>query len=149
MKSSGEFYAPDFQVVWDTSRGQEGKRGILTNYLAGVQDTASALAGMRAGFAKISPAIAASLDESNTASFFWARYPFNKGSFSAPKLGQYTTLMEVSGTPELEGRLQFCGEHTSTEFPGYMCGGVESGERAAKAVLALGAGAEAHLSRAA
>jgi monoamine oxidase len=149
VKSDGEFYATEFQVAWDTSRGQDGTRGILTNYLSGVEDQAAALAGMRAGFEKISPAIAASFDESNTASFFWARYPFNKGSFVAPKVGQYTTLLEVAGTPELGGRLQFAGEHTSADFAGFMCGGVDSGERAAKAVLAADAHAQTELPRAA
>ena len=135
-KSGSQFYAGEFQTAWDTSRGQKGERGILTNYLAGVQDPVEALAGMKAGFHKISPAIAKSLDDSNVASFFWARYPFNKGSFSAPKLGQYTTILEAAGTPELDGRLQFAGEHTSSDFPGFMCGGVESGERVAAALLA-------------
>ena len=135
--SNGTFYSPEFQVLWDTSRGQTGTRGILTNYLTATEDQASAVAKAEAGMRKISPAIADSLDTANIASFFWGKYPFNKGSFSAPKVGQYTTLLEVAGTPELGGRLQFAGEHTSADFPGYMCGGVESGERAARAILAL------------
>ncbi len=149
VKSDGEFYAREFQVAWDTSRGQSGTRGILTNYLSGVEDQAVALAGLRTGLEKISPAIAASLDESNMASFFWARYPFNKGSFVAAKVGQYTTLLEVAGTPELGGRLQFAGEHTSADYAGFMCGGVDSGEWAAAAVLALPARTDAALPRAA
>jgi monoamine oxidase len=135
--SNGTFYSPEFQVLWDTSRGQAGTRGILTNYLTATEDQASAVAKAEAGMRKISPAVADSLDAANIASFFWAKYPFNKGSFSAPKVGQYTTLLEVAGTPELGGRLQFAGEHTSAEFPGYMCGAVDSGERAARAILAL------------
>lgn len=148
-KSDGEFYSKEFQVCWDTSRGQNGERGILTNYLSGVDDQNAAIAGMRAGLAKISPAMADSLDDTNIASFFWARYPFNKGSFISPKVGQYTTLLEVAGTPELNGRLQFAGEHTSTEFGGFMCGGVQSGERAAAALLGTQTHAMAPLPRAA
>ncbi|MGH7489939.1 MAG: FAD-dependent oxidoreductase, partial [bacterium] len=49
-----------------------------------------------------------------------------------------TTLLEVAGTPEFDGKLQFAGEHTSTDYAGFMCGGVDSGNRAAAAVLALG-----------
>lgn len=135
--SNGTFYSPEFQVLWDTSRGQAGTRGILTNYLTATQEQTPAIAKAEAGLRKISPAIADSLDTSNIASFFWAKYPFNKGSFTAPRVGQYTTLLEVAGTPELAGRLQFAGEHTSADFPGYMCGGVQSGERAASAILAL------------
>jgi monoamine oxidase len=139
VKAVGEFYSREFQVMWDTSRGQDGTRGILTNYLSGVQDLPTALAGIRAGMAKFPPAMAASLDESNIATFFWARYPFNKGSFTCPRVGQYTTLLEVAGTPELGGRLQFAGEHTSADFAGFMCGGVDSGERVAKAILEMAA----------
>ncbi len=149
VKPSGEFYAEDFQVCWDTSRGQEGARGILTNYLSGVEDQGKAVDGMHAGLRKISPAMEASLDDNNIASFFWARYPFNKGSFISPKVGQYTTIVEAAGTPELDGRLQFAGEHTSADFAGFMCGGVDSGERVAAALLGTATHAMAPLPRAA
>ena len=135
VKSSGEFYAKDFQVVWDTSRGQKGSRGILTNFLTATEDQAAALARMQAGLRAISPAIADSLDPSNVASFFWAKHPFTRGSYSTAKVGQYTTLLEATGMPELGGRLQFAGEHTSADFAGFMCGGVDSGERVAAALL--------------
>lgn len=134
-RPSGEFYSQEFQVIWETSRGQTGTRGILTNYLTGVTDQAAASAKIVSGLRAISPAIAESLDPSNVASMFWARNPFALGSFSAAKIRQYTTLLEVTATPELDGRLQFAGEHTSASFPGFMCGGVESGERVAKALL--------------
>src|SRR5262249_51163642 len=38
VKSSGEFYSQEFQVAWDTSRGQNGSRGILTNFLTATSD---------------------------------------------------------------------------------------------------------------
>ena len=53
----------------------------------------------------------------------------------APKSGQYTTLLEVAAEPALDGRLQFAGEHTSADFLGFMNGGVESGNRAAAALI--------------
>ncbi len=134
-KSDGELYSKAFQVIWETSRGQQGTRGILTNYLAGVTDQAAAQVNIASGLRAISPAIADSLDPTNVATMFWARNPYALGSFSAPKVGQYTTLLEASATPEAGGRLQFAGEHTSAEFPGFMCGGVDSGERVAKALL--------------
>ena len=139
-KSSGEFYSKEFQVVWDTSRGQTGTRGILTNFLTATEDQAGALARMQRGLHELSPAMAESLDTGNVASFFWARYPHARGSYSSAKIGQFTTLLEVAGTPELDGRLQFAGEHTSADFPGFMCGGVQSGERAAAALLAVKTG---------
>ncbi|MFZ1991174.1 MAG: NAD(P)/FAD-dependent oxidoreductase [Alphaproteobacteria bacterium] len=138
VKSDGEFYSKDFQVVWDTSRGQEGKRGILTNFLSGVEEESQALASMQSGLRQISPAIADSLDPSNIASFFWAKHPHTRGSYASAKVGQYTTLLEVAATPAFDGALQFAGEHTSADFLGFMRGGVDSGERVAKALLTPG-----------
>ena len=55
---------------------------------------------------------------------------------ASAKPGQYTTMLEVAGEPALDGRLQFAGEHTSSDFLGYMNGGVQSGNRAAAALIA-------------
>jgi monoamine oxidase len=44
-------------------------------------------------------------------------------------------MFEQAAEPALNGRLQFAGEHTSSEFYGYMNGGVESGNRAAAALV--------------
>jgi monoamine oxidase len=141
VKSTGAFYSDEFQLVWDTSRGQQGSRGILTNFLTATNDQAAALARMQSGLQHISPEIAESLDTSNIASFFWTRYPFAKGSYSTARVGQYTTLLEPAATPELGNRLHFAGEHTSADFPGFMCGGVQSGERVAAALLGATAAA--------
>jgi hypothetical protein len=45
-------------------------------------------------------------------SFFWSRYPYTRGSYTSPKVGQYTTMLDEAGKPALNGRLQFAGEHT-------------------------------------
>jgi monoamine oxidase len=58
-----------------------------------------------------------------------------KGSYSSPLVGQYTWVYGAAATPELDGRLIFAGEHTSAESPGFMNGGVESGNRAVKELL--------------
>jgi monoamine oxidase len=50
-------------------------------------------------------------------------------------VGQYTTLLDVAAEPAIKGRLQFAGEHTSSEFLGFMNGGVQSGNRASKALI--------------
>ena len=44
-------------------------------------------------------------------------------------------MFEVAAEPALHDRLQFAGEHTSSDFYGYMNGGVQSGNRAAKALI--------------
>ena len=57
------------------------------------------------------------------------------GSYASAKVGQYTTMLEVASEPALHGRLQFVGEHTSSDFLGYTNGGVQSGNRAAAALI--------------
>jgi monoamine oxidase len=136
---SGEFYSDQFQVAWDTSRAQPGSQGVLTNFLTGVAEPAPALARLQSGLRAISPAIADSLDSANVASFFWGKHPYTRGSYAGAKIGQYTTLLESAGTPELDGRLHFAGEHASADFLGFMNGGVDSGERVASALLGAGA----------
>jgi monoamine oxidase len=132
--SSGAFYADTgMQSLWETSRTQPGARGVLTNLLANRQET-GALATLTASLRALSPAIADSLD-GKRAAMFWARYPFTLGSYAGARVGQYTTIFENAAAPALDGRIQFAGEHTSVDFLGYMNGAVETGERAAKALL--------------
>ncbi len=57
-------------------------------------------------------------------SWFWSVYPFTLGSYASAKVGQYTTMLDVAAEPALDGRLQFAGEHTSSDFLGFMNGGV-------------------------
>ncbi len=137
--SNGAFYADvGFQTLWEESRAQPGETGIITNFLggkAGLADENAALETFRAGLAKMSPKMAESLDKPAVATFFWARYPFTLGSYAGAKPGQYTTLLELGAEPALDGKLQFAGEHTSVDFLGYMNGGVESGNRAAAALV--------------
>ncbi|HRE45681.1 MAG TPA: FAD-dependent oxidoreductase, partial [Terricaulis sp.] len=133
--SAGVFYSDHFQLAWDTSRNQGGARGVLTNFLQGQQDRAAATAALRAGLARFSPQSAAALDESTYAFMAWASQPLTRGSYSAARVGQYTTLFEHTATPSPDGRIHFAGEHTSVDFLGYMNGAIESGERAAAALL--------------
>jgi monoamine oxidase len=126
------------QTVWETSRGQEGQGGVLTNFLAGPPadgEEAAALATLTRGLRALSPRLADALDPETRAAFFWNRHPHTLGSYATARPGQYTTLLEVAGTPELGGRLHFAGEHTSAAFLGYMNGAVESGERVAAEIL--------------
>jgi monoamine oxidase len=137
--SNGLFYSDlGFQNLWDSSRAQPGDAGIITNYLgvkAGLNDAKSALDAFHADLPKMSPKMAESLDPNAVTSWFWAAYPFTLGSYASAKVGQYTTMLEVAPEPALGGRLQFAGEHTSADFLGFMNGGVESGNRAAKALI--------------
>jgi monoamine oxidase len=137
--SNGLFYSDlGFQNLWDSSRNQPGEAGIITNFLGakpGLNDAASALDAFHADLPKMSPKIAESLDPGAVTSWFWAVYPFTLGSYASAKVGQYTTMFEVAAEPALHDRLQFAGEHTSSDFYGFMNGGVQSGNRAAKALI--------------
>jgi monoamine oxidase len=128
-----------FQVVWDTSAGQEGSGGVLTNFLAdeaAMSEEAEAAARMQEGLRAFSPALADALMPDLRASFFWPRHPHTLGSYSAAKVGQYAGLFEHAAASALEGTLVFAGEHTSVEGYGFMNGAVDAGERAAAELLA-------------
>ena len=137
--SNGTFYSDlGFQNLWESSRNQPGDAGILTDYLGikpGATDASSALDAFRADLPKMSPKMAASLDPSAVTSWFWSGYPYTLGSYASCKVGQYTTMQDVAAEPALHGRLQFAGEHTAGEFMGFMNGGVQSGNRAAAALI--------------
>ena len=137
--SNGSFYSDlGFQSLWEMSRAQPGEAGIITNFLggkAGLAEQGAAFDIFRSGLAKMSPKMAESLDPAAVAAFFWATYPYTLGSYASAKVGQYTTLLDVAAEPALDGRVQFAGEHTSVDFLGYMNGGVESGNRAAAALI--------------
>jgi monoamine oxidase len=126
-----------FQNVWETSRGQDGSRGIITNLIGG-----SRAASHRTSFTPtylnelnaVFPGTKAAYD-GKSGSMNWPKVPTALASYSAPLVGQYTWIYSVSPESELDGRLLFAGEHTSSVSPGYMNGGVESGNRAARELL--------------
>ena len=128
-----------FQLIWETSAGQQGAGGILSNYLAGDAargEEAQALARLQAGLASLAPEVARSLTPKVRASLFWPSHAHTRGSYAGCLAGQYTSYPEIAARPELDGMLVFAGEHTSLNAMGSMNGAVDAGERAAKDVLA-------------
>ena len=76
----------------------------------------------------------------------WDRHPWSLGSYALVRPGQYTSFYGIEGVPE--GHVYFAGEHTSLAAQGYLEGAVESGQRAAREVLAsLGDAATARRGR--
>ncbi|MEY2578208.1 MAG: hypothetical protein QOI49_1032, partial [Verrucomicrobiota bacterium] len=130
----------DFQCCWETSRGQPGSHAILTNFAGGnlglhlndgeVQDRAARFASQAE---RIYPGAVDAFTKKAIRQH-WPSSPFALGSYTCYKPGQYTALADSVATPV--GNLFFAGEHTSAEFNGYMEGAAETGERAAKEVLA-------------
>ena len=92
------------RICGTSSRNQPGDAGIITDYLggkAGLADAKSAIDAFRAGLPKMSPKMAESLDPAAVMVWFWATYPFTLGSYASAKPGQYTTMLEVAGSPLL------------------------------------------------
>jgi monoamine oxidase len=128
------------QCTWESSRGQAGASGILTNFLGGAGArpfNAERFDKFRDELDRVFPGVAGKFD-GKRAVMNWPEYKFTRGSYTCPLVGQYTTLLKVAGEPELDGRLIFAGEHTSGEFSGFMNGAVRSGNRAAKEILEPG-----------
>ena len=130
-----------FQIIWDTSAGQEGTGGVITNFITGAQaktNETSVLTTLEAGLKSFAPELAAALTPKVRASFFWPLHPHTKASYSGALAGQYTSYFETAAKPELNNKLFFAGEHTSSKSMGFMNGAVEAGERAAREILAAG-----------
>lgn len=66
----------------------------------------------------------------------WPEEDFIKTGYSCPKVGHMFTIAPELQKPLNNGRLFLAGEHTQTDFFGFMEGALRSGQRAAKAVIA-------------
>ncbi|OJS17001.1 flavin monoamine oxidase family protein, partial [Escherichia coli] len=138
---NGETFADlGYQNTWEETRKQPGASGILVNYTGGTLGAsfgsgtpASHAQTMLAQIEPLLPGLSARWNGLATVDF-WTGSPFQLGSYSYWKVGQYVQFAGVER--EVEGTLHFAGEHTSVDAQGYMEGAVESGERAAAEVLA-------------
>jgi monoamine oxidase len=66
----------------------------------------------------------------------WPRHPLSKGSYTAYRVGQFTTVCGWEGVPV--GRLHFAGEHANSfyDWQGFMEGALLSGLTVADEILA-------------
>lgn len=127
-----------FQCCWETSRGQPGTHAILTNFVGGRYGEDF----NRGTVAERASAFIADVDQiyQGTQAAFtnqavrqhWPSSPFVCGSYTCFKPGQVCAFDETRKAAV--GQIYFAGEHTS-DASGFMEGGVESGERVAKAIL--------------
>lgn len=127
------------QQAWDSSIGQPGERGILTNFLggqAGVDvgevDAEQYYTGLLADLEQIFPGTAAAYRVDSARRMHWPSYEFTLGSYTCYKPGQWSFWTHEG---EREGNLHFCGEHTSADFQGWMEGGAETGALVAAEIL--------------
>ncbi len=130
-----------FQLTWETSRLQPGAAGIITNFTGGEaglrvgQGTAAERAAeVSAQLERIYPGYAAARTGMKEARFHWPSFEYTRGSYASYLPGQWTGIAGVEG--ERVRRLHFAGEHCSRIAQGFMEGACETGERAAREILA-------------
>lgn len=130
-----------FQLTWETSRLQPGRAGVLTNFTGGRhgvevgEGTAEAQAALVArDLERIFPGAAAAHAGMPAVRFHWPSHPWTRGSYASYLPGQWTGIRGAEQEPV--GRLYFAGEHCSLEAQGFMEGGCETGEAAAREILA-------------
>jgi monoamine oxidase len=138
-------------VTWESSRGQAGGSGLLVCF--GLDEPAGALAApvpygdatAHAPVAELARATLAGLDAVwPGAAADWTGLatlsvpsldPNVNGSYAYYRVGQYH---QIGGYEAVRQRnVHFAGEHTSTEYQGFMEGAAAEGVRAARAVLAV------------
>jgi monoamine oxidase len=127
------------QQTWDSSIGQPGSRGILTNFLGGQagvdvgeRDPEQYYTGLLDDLDAIFPGTKAAYLSGTARRMHWPSYEHTRGSYTCYKPGQWS-FWEQEGLRE--GNLHFCGEHTSADFQGWMEGGAETGAFVAAEVL--------------
>ncbi|HEY1421530.1 MAG TPA: FAD-dependent oxidoreductase [Candidatus Dormibacteraeota bacterium] len=145
--STGTSYADTgYQNAWDVTRAQDGATGIMVDYTGGGVPLSSFTGDaddptVVAQFARtfldqvedVFPGI--SRHWNGRATLDVPRInPFLLGSYSYWKIGQYTSFSGYEGVRQ--ANCHFAGEHCSTNFQGFMEGGAEEGDRAAKEILA-------------
>jgi monoamine oxidase len=131
-----------YHVSWDTSRGQQGTHGVLTNFTGGKRGLALGEGTPEERAAHLVSALdvifpgAAAAHTKQAVRFHWPSSPLALGSYACYKPGQYTTI--AGAEREAVGGLHFAGEHTSFDSQGFMNGASESGERVAREILRRG-----------
>ena len=138
--SGAIFSASPLQNTWETSRGQSGEHGILTNFLGGKRGMSSGVGAVGEAFSptlkeleRILPGSREAHLPAYTLRMHWPTYKYSLGSYTCYKPGQASF---AGSEGERFGHLLFAGEHASKENQGFMEGAVESGFKAAETVLA-------------
>jgi monoamine oxidase len=126
--------------VWDYTRDQPGRRGILGAYASGrtalritYRNPAERAQYVLEMMERIHPGIRENLE--GYASHTWVTDPWSLGAGAEFKAGQLSEFYRSLRVPE--GRIHFAGEHTSP-WNAWMNGGLESGVRAAGEIRARG-----------
>jgi monoamine oxidase len=127
------------QQTWDSSIGQPGERGILTNFLGGEAGVAVGevdeeryYTGLLQDLELIFPGVTEAYRAGSARRMHWPSYEHSLGSYTCYRPGQWS-FWELEGARE--GNLHFCGEHTSVDFQGWMEGAAETGALVAAEII--------------
>jgi monoamine oxidase len=147
--SNGSSYSDTgYQASWEATRAQRGRPGVLVLFSGGSvadsmrSDRAFATirnAGVRRdaerGLEQLAP-VYPGLDFNGRATQSLPHLsPLFRASYSFYGVGQYTAFAGYEKVRQ--GGVLFCGEHTSTDFQGFMEGGASEGARAGEELLEL------------
>jgi monoamine oxidase len=125
------------QCLWETSKMQAGSHGILTCFQGGYAGAAAndqlASTLILPELERLYPGVGQLFVKSTAQN--WSQVPTAGGSYACMLAGQWSQINGAQGTPELNGRLLFAGEHASDEFQGYMNGAYETGIQAAEKII--------------
>jgi monoamine oxidase len=145
LHCTGETYGDTgFQNTWDSTLGQNGTTGVLTNFTGGTVALGFGASKTPVQYAnqflkQLEPVLPGVTKAWNgaVALDYWPGNPWTKGAYSYFGVGHYTTIAGIAG--EAVGACHFAGEHTSVDYQGYLNGAVETGQRAANEIItALG-----------
>lgn len=129
-----------YHESWDSTRGVESPVSILTAFTGGALGRAVGESNPEAQGRRFVDALdavwpgASDAYTGRAARMHWPTARHFEGSYACYAPGDWCRLSGAEA-PAV-GALHFAGEHTSAVSPGYMDGAVESGERAAREVLA-------------
>ncbi len=130
-----------FQNTWESSQSRfTPGEGLITDFTGGRQGLVLGTVTpeiqaerLMPQLERVFPGISATRLQGKAVRAYWLGEQYSRGSYSCYLVGQYTQMYGVEG--ERVGNLFFAGEHCSTENQGYMEGGCETGEAAAKEIL--------------
>lgn len=150
ISNANSYSDTGYQSAWEVTRAQPGTAGILNFYSGGTVSTS--FQSQRA-FATASdprvivdvhrvmnqaeevfPGLNAAWNGKATLSLPHKSALFG-ASYAYYRVGQYTRFGGYEGVRQ--GGVFFCGEHTSTDFQGFMEGGASEGRRTGKALVRI------------
>lgn len=148
-KANGSSYSDTgYQSSWDVTRAQDGTPGILVLYSGGsvtdAMHTNQAFAtaantkvrqDAENGLVQLAPVFPGLSWNGKATQSLPHKSPYFKASYSFYRPGQYTAFAGYESVRQ--GGILFAGEHTSTDFQGFMEGGAEQGQKAGKQLSKL------------